>query len=440
MPPCASAWEEVKTWVKSQWKNPRPPGQISVEINNVAPHTDDRSSFPTSSGRHGPRLALVRASYRVPSRACALVSATILGLHALPAAAAGLDPAKVNADPTAQRTLEAIDAAHHLQPLGTLAHYVLAADAQGQTCTLTDKGNDIFMLECEPAPQHPAYSLLLTGENGRLLVVSMYGADSHLLPTGDAFERLIAVAPVQPEATTPPRSALADDGDLLLSAVAPQGSTFWAYERDGRKMSLGTVAELSAAIERRGGTCTIAQIRIEAGAGNITCRSPGARGDQDAEELQLEVKYGTTDCLAGQHCYEVRDIKLNDRRLTHAQFLQHVARAAATFPAPAAPASKAASSDRCLWTSVQGQKADMGSLARLDAFTHQIGGQCYIGTGAEDHATITCRFPDSRTHRSHELVLEGDGDGADCFGITHTALDGRTLPYAQYVRVFIDHK
>ncbi len=33
MPPCASAWEEVKTWVKSQWKNPRPPGQISVEIN-----------------------------------------------------------------------------------------------------------------------------------------------------------------------------------------------------------------------------------------------------------------------------------------------------------------------------------------------------------------------------------------------------------------------
>ncbi len=222
--------------------------------------------------------------------------------------------------------------------------------------------------------------------------------------------------------------------------MAPQGSTFWTYERDGRKMSLGSVAELAAAIVDRGGKCTIAQVRSEAGAGDITCHNPGARGSQTSDELELEVKYGTSDCLTGRECYEVRDIKLNDTRLTHAQFLQFVARAAALPAAAAAPASKAASSDRCLWTFVHNQKVDMGSLAGLDGFTHQIGGQCYIRTGAKDHAAITCRFPDSKTHHTHELVLEGDGDGADCYGITHTALDGQTLPYAQYVRIFVDHK
>ncbi len=282
-------------------------------------------SFTQITFRRFPRrLATPASVFQAFSLVGALSPAVILGLLALPAVASNLDPAKVNVDPTAQRTLEAIDAAHHLQSLGTLAHYVLTADAQGQTCTLDDKGNDIFMMECAPTPQHPKYSLLLTGENGRLLAVSMYGADSHLLPTGDAFERLTAVAPVQPD--TQPPSASADDSDPLLSSVAPQGSTLWAYERDQRKISLGTVAELDAAMVRRGGTCTIAQVRSEAGAGNITCHSPGARGSQTANELDLEVKYGTSDCLIGKDCYEVRDIKLNDQRLTHAQFLQFVAR------------------------------------------------------------------------------------------------------------------
>ncbi len=63
MPPCASAWEEVKTWVKSQWKNPRPPGQISVEINT---HRPGRATGPSEAlsrisvridGRSGPSLA-----------------------------------------------------------------------------------------------------------------------------------------------------------------------------------------------------------------------------------------------------------------------------------------------------------------------------------------------------------------------------------------------
>ncbi len=396
----------------------------------------------------------------------------MFSLHALPAAAAGLDPAKVNADLTAQRTLEAIDAAHHLQPLGTLAHYVLAADAQGQTCTLADKGNDIFMLECAPAPQHPKYSLLLTGENGRLLAVSMYGADSHLLPTSDAFERLTAVAPVQPETTVPP-AASADDGDPLLSAVAPQGSTFWTYERDGRKFSLGTVAELDAAIGRKGGKCTIGQVRGETGAGDITCHSPGPRGDRDAEELELAVKYGTT-CLTGRDCYEVRDIKLNDRRLTHAQFLQYVGRTTAPMRPDPLP-SKGADPDAFLpglphsvdlsngtdattrfWASgYDSRRSDLGSASDLDAAIQRMGGRCVIGpalggsgsaTGADGGASqIVCRFPKAANpspDAADELVLEASFSqrdclrgGRNCYEIRDIALNDERLTHAQYLEL-----
>ena len=74
----------------------------------MAPHSDEQSSILTSSGRYDPALAPVRAISRVLSCACALVSATILGLQALPAAAAGLEPAKVNAEGARKLNLELI--------------------------------------------------------------------------------------------------------------------------------------------------------------------------------------------------------------------------------------------------------------------------------------------------------------------------------------------
>ena len=434
----------------------------------MVPRISKLDNFQIASAPSLPRSPTARTRSPAPYFSGALAPAALFGLLALPAAAAGLDPAKVNADPTAQRMLEAIDAAHHLRPLGTLAHFVLAADRQGQTCTLADKGNDIFMMECAPTPQRPKYSLLLTGENGRLLAVSMYGADGHLLPTSDAFERLTAVAPVQPETTVPP-PASADDGNPLLSSVAPQGSTFWTYERDGRKISLGTVAELDAAIGRKGGKCTIGQVRGETGAGDITCRSPGAGGDRDADELEIAIKYGTT-CLTGRDCYEVRDIKLNDRRLTHAQFLQFVGRTTVPMSPDPLP-SKGADPDAFLpglphsvdlangtdattrfWASgYDSRRSDLGSASDLDAAIARKGGRCVIGPalGGSGSATgasqIVCRFPKAANpspDAADELVLEASFShrdclhgGRNCYEIRDIALNDERLTHAQYLQL-----
>ena len=288
----------------------------------MVPRINKPNLFQLASRRWSQRTPAAQTRCPAPFHSGAFAPAAILGLLTLPAAAAGLDPAKVNADATAQRTLEAIDAAHHLQSLGTLAHYVLAADAQGQTCTLEDKGNDIFMMECAPAPQHPKYSLLLTGENGRLLAVSMYGADSHLLPTGDAFERLTAVATVQPE--------------VAAITPAPQAAPEASFYKSSIHDSVNT--------------------------------------------------------------------------------------------------------DRCIWTSAHSMKVPMGSLYPLENFVKQVGGRCTMDETKGGEMEISCQFPDFKTHKLHALLLQGDGDGADCYGVTHIAFDGKILPYDKYVQIFVDHK
>ena len=417
----------------------------------MVPRINKPNLFQLASRRWSQRTPAAQTRCPAPFHSGAFAPAAILGLLTLPAAAAGLDPAKVNADATAQRTLEAIDAAHHLQSLGTLAHYVLAADAQGQTCTLEDKGNDIFMMECAPAPQHPKYSLLLTGENGRLLAVSMYGADSHLLPTGDAFEHLTAIAPVEPEIAPPAKAAViapADNDDFLpglphsvdLANGIDVQTRFWASDQEGKGIDLGAAADLDAAVHRKGGRCVTAGTPDNQA--EFVCRFPNAHDPRpaSADELDIEALFSRTDCLHGRDCYKVLDIKLNSQRLTHAQYLQLVNGAATTPAALFASETKSPDSDRCLWTFVKNQKVDMGSVQHLDVFVRQIGGECRIAENKDGETNLLCRFPDFQTHRTHELLLKGDNDGAGCYGITHTALDGKTLPFAKYQKIFIDHK
>ena len=246
----------------------------------------------------------------------ALSPATILGFLALPAAAAGLDPANVNADPTAQRTLEAIDAAHHLQSLGTVAHYVLTADARGQTCTLEDKGNDIFIMECAPAPQRSKYSLLLTGENGRLLAVSMYGADSHLLPTEDAFNRLTTIAPVQPEvaaftpAPQPVPHASFDSPSIHQSLKSDP--CLWTFVHN-EKVDMGSLYSLENFVKQVGGRCTMDETKD--GAAEISCQFP----DVKTHKRHALLLQGDNDNAS---CYAVTHIAFDGKILPYDKYVQ----------------------------------------------------------------------------------------------------------------------
>ena len=64
--PASSRRGNSQTWVKSQWKNPACPGQISAEINNVFAHQKNRFGLFISTignARAEAKLILANIAY-----------------------------------------------------------------------------------------------------------------------------------------------------------------------------------------------------------------------------------------------------------------------------------------------------------------------------------------------------------------------------------------